>query len=745
MRFSKLVHLSALLPPGMPAQRAALVPISVLAQLLALTLLLPASSAAAQPFERQVTPFPVLDSSGAAYDQPFGGGFNTPRPQLVDIDADADLDLFIQEEAGRVIHYENAGTAPDSGFVWRTSSFGDLSVGQWNRFVDADADGDYDVLAEEPNGFVRYYRNEGASSGEDASGPSAGPAFTLVEDTLRRTDGEAIFISPQNTPAAADLTCDGLPDLIEGQTNGRMAFYEHAGLANGAPQFRLVSDNYQNLCFGPPSVCGFQRTAPPRGVMPPQGPAPSGGADGLRHGASALGAGDVDADGDPDLLWGDFFQESMYFVENHGGCPRPDLSRSADLFPPSHPMVTGGYNAPYPADLDGDGDDDLVAGVLASTGRWTVDNLFYFEYDDGTYELRTRRLIRMLDVGRRSAPALVDINGDGRRDMLIGNSIAPSEGQRARVALLANTGDQQDPAFRVVDEDLLNLPQEAFNAVPEAADIDADGDADLLVGFFDGSLLYFENTGSPQEHSFEERALSTLGLADAMDAGTNAAPALHDVDSDGDVDLLVGRSRGTIALFRNGGSPEAPDFRLENESFASIEADDAYPEFADVDGKGAADLLLGTERGLRIYVEADGSYSEQHQIDIPSAAAAPAAADLDGDGRLDLIVGSERGGLFYYRQKGDTTRGGAGDVLVNTPNPFSNSTELWFTLEEPAHVRILIYDVWGRRVAVALDATRTGGRQFVEYRPAGHAAGVYPFTLIVDGRLTAAGKMVYAP
>ena len=60
-------------------------------------------------YERQIEPFTVLKENGEPHVLPFLGGFNVPRPQFHDIDADGDVDLFIQEETGSIIFLENTG------------------------------------------------------------------------------------------------------------------------------------------------------------------------------------------------------------------------------------------------------------------------------------------------------------------------------------------------------------------------------------------------------------------------------------------------------------------------------------------------------------------------------------------------------------------------------------------------------------------------------------------------------------
>jgi len=100
-------------------------------------------------FARDVAPFPVRDEHGNPYEHPFLGGFDVPRPQLVDSDADGDLDLFVQERSGELMFLENVGTPHAPRFVWRTDRFRDLDVGERARFADLDGDGDPDLVAEE--------------------------------------------------------------------------------------------------------------------------------------------------------------------------------------------------------------------------------------------------------------------------------------------------------------------------------------------------------------------------------------------------------------------------------------------------------------------------------------------------------------------------------------------------------------------------------------------------------------------
>jgi hypothetical protein len=90
-----------------------------------------------------------------------------------------------------------------------------------------------------------------------------------------------------------------------------------------------------------------------------------------------------------------------------------------------------------------------------------------------------------LDVGRRSAPALADLNGDGAVDLIVGS-------ESGETSVLWGSGEVD----RFVPAGSLDLPGVS---APVFADLDGDGDLDLLVGEIAGGLRWYENaeTSSP--------------------------------------------------------------------------------------------------------------------------------------------------------------------------------------------------------------------------------------------------------
>ncbi|NJL26664.1 MAG: hypothetical protein HC897_01720, partial [Thermoanaerobaculia bacterium] len=84
-------------------------------------------------------------------------------------------------------------------------------------------------------------------------------------------------------------------------------------------------------------------------------------------------------------------------------------------------------------------------------------------------------------------------------------------------------------------------------STPAFADLDGDGDLDVVVGQSAGMLNYLVNTGSSSVPVYVE-VTGTRNPFGAFDVGLSSAPALADLDGDGDVDAVVGAADGHLAL-----------------------------------------------------------------------------------------------------------------------------------------------------------------------------------------------------
>lgn len=569
---------------------------------------------------RRIAPFPVLGPDGERLEQPFLGGFNIPRPQLIDIDGDGDEDLFVQETSGSIAFFENVpGATPQ--FRWRSERYQDIDVGEWYRFVDLDRDGDADLLTEAPFSYLRYFRNDGTR--ENAR-------FVEAADSLKDTDGIPLFSDRQNIPNATDIDCDGQMDLLIGRLVGTVSRYEATGTdINGVPRFEHLTDRFENIEI----IAQF----------------------GSLHGANTMALGDIDGDGDEDMFWGDYFERGVLLLENTGTCDAPTLSGEPVPFPPADPLRTSGYTAPTVGDVDGDGDQDLLVGVLGgayNSNTTTADNLHYIEQTDpGNFAQRTSRFLSMLDVGAESVPVVVDLDGDGDLDVLVGNKIEQDDTENGRLYRLMNEGGVETPRFRM--QGSLDLGG-GYHLVPAFGDLDGDGDLDAIVGSWGDQLKMYTNGATDGSVAL---ALTDSSIV-TLTRGRNATPTLGDLDADGDLDLVIGESSGTLNFYRNDGGAGAPDFTLVSDEYLDVDVGRrSLPVLYDLEGDGDLDLVVGSEaEGIRLFRN-DGTpttpvFSDAGALNVPDFDfAAPAFADLDGDGDDDLLLGGGRGGLWYYENR----------------------------------------------------------------------------------------------
>ncbi len=579
-------------------------------------------------FVRDIAPFPVLDADSNAFAHPFLGGFNTPRPQFVDINGNGHPDLFVQEHSGQLMFFRNEGGAESArSLTWQTDRFQDIDVGEWFRFVDVNQNGVYDLLAESPYNYIRYYRNVGTRTE---------PQFELAADTLRDAEGEAIFSDRQNIPNITDLNCDGMPDLLLGRQDGTITHYRAESFDDeGVPVFQHVEDRFEGIEI----VEEFANR-------------PS-----MRHGANSLTFADVNEDDHIDLLWGDFFESGLLYFENRGSCGRPAFINEPTPFPPPEPASTSGYNAPALTDWTGNGRLDLFIGVLggAYDPNSTLDDNFYF-YEagsNGQYTKRTERFLNGIDVGSETNAAFGDLTGNGAPDMLIANRIAPDDRQTSHITLYENTGTASAPQLEA--RGILDLP-DSYHYAPALADLTGDGQLDLIAGMWNGDIAVHPNTsdetGDPV--SFATEPMLTLELP----RGGNANPALLDVTGDGQLDIVAGASNGRLYVFENTSDGTDVSFTAHEDHpvVADVKRDRrSAPAFADLTGNGRPDLVVGAEQGGLVMhrnvgeegAPAFASESESLPVIAP-ALVTPSFVNLKGGEHPALVIGTEGGGLQYY-------------------------------------------------------------------------------------------------
>ncbi|MBL8217639.1 MAG: VCBS repeat-containing protein [Bryobacterales bacterium] len=608
----------------------------------------------------------------------------------------AQYTISYNEETARMVEPAMVGTGDRITFG-KLGVRGRLSVGLWAHpvAVDMNGDGALDLIvscADRPYNGIYYFRNLGSNEKPlfdraEWMGPgkpdlvaadfNADGAVDLVyrggyfSDVVRNRLSKPVsfpferdyHVGRDDLWYPVDWDGDGKLDALNGTSDWREYgwddAYDSAGKWLRGPLHGFVYF-YKN------TGAGFAKPA----KLPVD-----------LYGAPVPNPVDWDNDGKLDLIAANFI-DTVFFVRNNGnGFDKPTPLFRMDLCM-IQPRVVRWHKDGRPSIIVGE-EDGRVAFVenLAPKGQMPrLAGLRYFEQVDP-----------YLKSGALSRPVAVDWNGDGKMDLIAGNSAG-------YVQYFENVGTKQDAQF--ADRGYFRAGGKVLRRIagpngsvqgpaeekwgysnPSVADWDMDGKLDIVVNDIWGDVVWYRNTGDGMNLAAAQSVeVEWQGKPPKPDwvwwepkpkqllTQWRTTPKVVDWDRDGLPDLVMLNHQGYLSLFRRarcGGklclNPPERIFVQASGRFLNLANGRAGAsgrrkiELVDWDGDGDLDLVSDSDEGPVLY-ENTGSQAKPVMqprgtiIKTPLRGhnPTPNVADWNGDGKLDVVVGAEDGFFYYF-------------------------------------------------------------------------------------------------
>jgi hypothetical protein len=578
---------------------------------------------------------------------------------FVDFDGDGDLDLFKGGVEPYVYSWENTGgnRLEERG---RLSSRGEvlkLPSSRANRswvsvaFFDIDGDGDQDLFPSfndgPDSGSIVFYQNSTEEAGGELAFDRVGP--------LKTAGGGALAGGPQAGgwfPSIAFVRrlegADSVRvDALVGSAN-RCWYYRGLGLdSEGAPRFD--------------SPVALEAAGREIVLVNPR-----------------FDVADVDLDGDWDLFAGTQSGPVLYFRSVRSSSPPKFAAASVVAFGGRY-LIGDAHSGIKVADFDGDGLDDFVAGRFwerADLDRPTAPRDFGGLWKNtGTraspgFERQplgapyTERF-QPCDAVRQNSVRAVDWDGDGRADLLAGDT-------DGFVWLFRNRAERAFSLFAPGERLLaagqpLCLAGSGGHARLDVCDWNGDQRRDLVVADGSGAVTIFFNRGTASEPALEAGQRLKADGKDVQVAA-RASVLACDWDGDGRGDLVLGDEKGYSFLRNTAAGTEPVLAAPKPVLFGGKPVTYVRPNlgsFVDWDGDGKRDLIAcHFENTVRFYrnlgggpAGAEPEFADPEGVTILTASAPQMisgadAVDWNGDGDLDILTGQGHGasGLRFFER-----------------------------------------------------------------------------------------------
>ncbi|MFH1564087.1 MAG: PQQ-binding-like beta-propeller repeat protein [Nitrospirota bacterium] len=474
-----------------------------------------------------------------------------------------------------------------NGVGWGTQSL-NIDVGNNSApfMFDLDEDGKKDLFVGDDPGNVWFFKNVGSDDDPDFR---YGFRMNVGSQAQTGTSSNFIDVGQFATPQIADWNGDGTKDLLIGNGEGNVFLFK-GGITTGTQTQGLIPlPGNRILTFAP----GIKIQADKLDIDVGQRSAPL--------------VMDWNKDGGLDLLVGVECGIIHVFLNDTPYQP-PQFTLSSHVQGSSHaPLQIGLYSTPAMVDFDDDHRKDLLVGdengfvTLFLNSGTDKDPIFTGGFELKVYGISAEKgtFTENLNVSGFARPFPVDWNNDGKKDLIVGNSLG-------QVLYFRNIQSDHAPLFAPgliiqVGSPTKNLDV-GENATPCVIDWNNDGKKDLVIGQGDGNVYCALNIGTDENPAFG--TLTKLSTPDSeIDVGGYAVPFVIDYNGDHNKDLVVGDSDGYLTVFINIGTDKAPildkgkSLRIEGQG--NIDAgENAAPWVVDYDNSNSLDLVVGNKAGL---------------------------------------------------------------------------------------------------------------------------------------------------
>ena len=580
-----------------------------------------------QKFDR-IDTIPVTENSNLLKN-PWAGGINFPSVNSIDVNGDGRKDIFIFDKHNNrtSVFLNNGSTNYREAWDYAPNYNNKFPViNQWVLLYDYNCDGKEDLFTLSPISLaaMAVYRNDFT--------PGNGLQWTLVNNFLDESFDvirQNIFVNGVSLPGLADIDGDGDMDVLgyNSLPDGRIAYHknysmEHYGVCDS------LDFKYESGCWGDFSLligganqvgcfhcpCRVRRPGAPMPEEEYEQPSSDQSvAAPLDDTISGMYIMDIDGDGDQDLLIGDVASFNSLLIVNGGTNVTADMS-SQDTGFPSYDVAAdfAAFHYHCLLDVDNDGIKDLLVFPNFNEnihGMWFYRNVGTNAVPVFEYVENSFLQNEMIDVGENAAPVLYDYDNDGLLDLIVGYDEFVNGPNTHKIGLryYKNVGTLTAPAFDLIDRDLAAINQ----------------------------------------YNFASPIIPTFG----------------DLDGDGDKDLILGIGDGRLARFINTGGSGVSNFVYDQYYYSRIDVGKfATPQIYDLNGDGLNDLLIGEQNGFVNYFHNTGTLNAPIFDSIPTndtlgciviqGAGTPDGFTVpfmyDSTGSKRLFIANENGLIYKY-------------------------------------------------------------------------------------------------